>query len=72
MMIEVLPKQSWHDQRLMDYMKSGVWEPGMVMECCEWVEGMEIGVGMKSNISWGKGNYSQTGNMVWKVDGQYK
>ena len=56
----------------MDYMKSGVQELGMVIRCREWVEGTEIGVGMKSNISLGKGNYSQTGNMVWKVDGHLK
>ena len=40
----------------MDYVKSCGWEIGMVIEHCEWVEGMEIryqisdiGVGMGSN-----------------------
>ena len=26
----------------MDYVKSGDWELGSVIECCEWIEGMEI------------------------------
>ena len=41
----------------MDHIKSGDQELGMVIECCEWVEGMEIGywtldirVGTGSNI----------------------
>ena len=50
MMIKALPKESWHDQRLMGSVKSGDWELGMAIECRKWVEGMDIGVGMGSNI----------------------
>ena len=33
----------------MDYTKSSDWELGTVIECREWVEGTEIGVGIGSN-----------------------
>ena len=55
-MIEGLPKESWRDQRSMGYVKSGDQELGVVIECHEWIEGMdiryrrsEIGVGTGSN-----------------------
>ena len=43
MMIEGLPKESWHDRRLTDYAKSSDRELGTVIECHEWVEGTDIG-----------------------------
>ena len=56
LMIEGLPKQSWHDRRSMDYVKSSDWELGTVIKRHKWIEGTEIryqssdiGVGMGSN-----------------------
>ena len=43
LVIKGLPKYCWCDQRLMDYMKSGDQELGVVIKHHEWVEGMEIG-----------------------------
>ena len=35
----------------MDFAKSGAWELGAVIKHHEWVEGVEIGIGMGSNKS---------------------